>query len=233
MPQSGVERISIQSPYELHELVEYVAHIISYRQLLTGAQEDSNRDLMPKRAGKSQFLQCHQTMELLGGIASVTQLAAYSHVVTKRLIQLHKAAQEGPSFCKAQRFNIGFLLESIQRICTADSPNTESVLPLLISTANCATLLLSLLRPKGTVYNYLLWASKGQEIEAAFRALNEKTRLLQIYISERTYSLIRDVQRDIEAMNQSVKALPSPEDQPVRKSIVSMRVCNADVHFPI
>lgn len=145
-------------------------------------------------------------MDILGGVASVAQLAAYSHVVAKRLMQLQKAAQDGPSFCRAQRFNIRFLLETIQRICADESPNTDSILPLLITTANLATLLLKLLKPKGTFYNYLLWASKGQEIENAFRALNDKTRLLQLHILERTYNLMRNVQRDIKTMNPSVEA---------------------------
>ena len=154
-------------------------------------------------------------MNILGGVASVTQLAAYSHVVAKRLIQLHKAAQEGPSFCRAQRFNIGFLLESIQRISADESPNTDSILPLLIATANLATLLLKLLKPRGTFYNYLLWASKGQEIEHAFHALNDKTRLLQLHISERTYNIMTDVRREMETMNQSSEARSSQGDNAV------------------
>ena len=168
-------------------------------------------EIYPYKGVEGLSIWYHQTMNVLGGVASVTQLAAYSHVVARRLIQLHQAAQEGPSFCKAQRFNISFLLVSIQRIGVGENPNTDSLLPLLIATANLATSLLKLLVPKGTFYNDLLWTSKGQEIESAFRALNDKTRLLQLHISERTYNLIRAVQQDIETMHQGAETCSSQD----------------------
>ena len=154
-------------------------------------------------------------MDVVGGIASVAQLIAYSHVVAQRLVQLYKAAQEGPSCCRTQQSNIRFLLELIQRICTDEAPNTDAILPLLIATVNLANSLLRLLQPKGTLYNRWLWISKGQEIESKFCALNDKTRLLQLHITERTYSIVAHVQKDIRHMNQSLEYRPSHMDQSV------------------
>lgn len=147
-------------------------------------------------------------MDVVSGVASVSQLIAYSHVVAQRLVQLYKAAQEGPSCCQTQRSNIRFLLELVQRICTDEAPKTEAILPLLIATLNLANSLLKLLQPKGTWYNHWLWVSKGQEIESTFSALNDKTRLLQLHITERTYNIITHVQKDIKQMNQGLKRQP-------------------------
>ena len=130
-------------------------------------------------------------------------------------MQLYKAAQEGSPFCRTQRSNIGFLLESIQRVCTEEAPDTDSILPLLIATAGLATSLLVLLKPKGTLYNYWHWISKGQEIESTFSALNDKTRLLQLHMTEKTYSIVTRVQKDITHMNQSLDSRPSQMDPPV------------------
>ena len=154
-------------------------------------------------------------MDIVSGAASVAQLVHYSHVVVQRLVQLYKAAQEGSSFCRTQRSNIGFLLESIQRVCTEEAPDTDSILPLLIATAGLATSLLILLKPKGTLYNYWHWISKGHEIESTFSALNDKTRLLQLHITEKTYSIVTRVQKDMAHMNQSLDTRPSQMDQPV------------------
>ena len=154
-------------------------------------------------------------MDVVGGAASVAQLVNYSHVVVQRLVQLYKAAQEGSSFCRTQRSNIVFLLESIQRICTEEALDTDSILPLLIATAGLATSLLILLKPKGTWNNCWLWISKGHEIESAFSALNDKTRLLQLHITEKTYNIVTRVQQDIKHMNQSLDSCPSQMDQSV------------------
>lgn len=149
-----------------------------------------------------------QIMEIVGGIASATQLVVYSQAVAQRLVQLYKAAQEGPVFCRTQRFNIRILLESIQRLCLQEAPDNDSILPLLIATENTATWLLNLLEPKGTFYNCWLWVSKGPEIESAFRALNDKTRLLQLHITERTYNIVAHVREDIKNMNKNINDRP-------------------------
>ncbi|KAL8778773.1 MAG: hypothetical protein Q9213_007253 [Squamulea squamosa] len=141
-------------------------------------------------------------MEVISGAASVTQLAAYSHQVFQRLVQLRKAVQEGPDFCRTQRFNIGFLLESLRRISISQTSDAEIILPLLISTANIATSLLGLLEPRGSLCNHWLWVSKGQKIESAFRALNDKARLLQLHITERIYHAVTHVHKDIQTMSQ-------------------------------
>ncbi|KAL8685679.1 MAG: hypothetical protein Q9218_007605 [Villophora microphyllina] len=158
-------------------------------------------------------------MEVVGGVASLTQLVAYSHVVAKRLVQLHKVVQEGPQLYRTQRSHISFLLDSIQRICISEAPDTETILPLLISTAHLAHSLLNLLQQQGALYHLRLWASKGDEIETTFRALKDKACLLQLHITERTYNIVANVQKDImSAMNQSKGVDTSKELQPKQEA---------------
>lgn len=142
-------------------------------------------------------------MEIVGGIASSTQLVAYGHVVAQRLVQLYKAVQDGPQLCRTQRSNISFLLDSIQRICISEQPDIDTILPHLICTANLANSLLNLLRPQGALYNRWLRISKGCEIENIFHALDDKARLLQLHITGRTYNIVANVQKDIKTMSKS------------------------------
>ena len=165
--------------------------------------------LKPEGSGR------RQDMEIVGGIASVAQLLAYSRVAAQRLVQLYKATQNGPVFCRTQRSNIVFLLESIQRICIDEAPNADTVLPLLIATVDLATSLLNLLKPKGPLYNHWLWVTKGQEIEDSFCALNDKTRLLQLHVTERIYKIVSHVHQDIKNMSQKLKKPPSQVDKSV------------------
>lgn len=95
-------------------------------------------------------------MEVISGIASIAQLAAYSHVVARQLVQLHKVVQEGPQLYQRRRSHIILLLDSIQRICIGEAPDTDTIIPLLISTADLAHSLLSLLQPQGSFYNLRL-----------------------------------------------------------------------------
>ena len=154
-------------------------------------------------------------MNVLGCIASVTQLAAYSRQAARRLEKLYKAAQDGPIFCREQRTNIRLLNDLIQLICKDEASNIDVILPLLIATASLANSLLNLLQSKGTFYNHWLWISKGQEIESGFGALNDKTRLLQLHVAERTCSIVTNVQKDIRDMNRSIKDTESHLGQSV------------------
>jgi hypothetical protein len=143
-------------------------------------------------------------MDVLGGVASITQLIAYGRSVTRCLVELYNTAQEGPAFCRDQSYSIRFLLASIQRICRLEAPDIDSILPILIAIANLASSLLNLLNPQGILRNKWLWVSKSQEIEKTFRALGEKTNLLQLHVAERTYTLVGHLKKDIQCINRSM-----------------------------
>ncbi|KAL9582200.1 MAG: hypothetical protein Q9212_003435 [Teloschistes hypoglaucus] len=155
-------------------------------------------------------------MEVVGGIASATQLVAYTHVVARRLVQLYKAVQNGPQLYRTRRSHVLCLLDSVQRVSIGEAPDPDTILPLLISTTELAHSLLYLLQPQGALCHLRPWSSKSDEIESTFQALNDKTRLLQLHITERTYNLVATVQKDIKTMN---------EDKPIKHSNESPSVC--------
>ncbi|KAL8632278.1 hypothetical protein Q9189_001950 [Teloschistes chrysophthalmus] len=154
-------------------------------------------------------------MEVVGGIASATQLVAYTHVVARRLVQLYKAVQNGPQLYRIRRSHVLSLLDSVQRVCIGEVPDTDTILPLLISTTELAHSLLHLLQPQSALCHLRLWSSKSDEIENTFQALNDKTRLLQLHITERTYDIVATVQKDIKTMNED-KCIKNSNESPPR-----------------
>ncbi|KAI4193339.1 MAG: hypothetical protein LQ350_008366 [Teloschistes chrysophthalmus] len=154
-------------------------------------------------------------MEVVGGIASATQLVAYTHVVARRLVQLYKAVQNGPQLYRIRRSHVLSLLDSVQRVCIGEAPDTDTILPLLISTTDLAHSLLYLLQPQSALCHLRLWSSKSDEIESTFQALNDKSRLLQLHITERTYNIVATVQKDIKTMNEDKRVKNANESPPV------------------
>ena len=134
-------------------------------------------------------------MDVLGGVTSISQLLHYSHCTARQLISLYKAIQNAPSLRGEQSHGILLLLSSIQRICSIEENDIDSLLPLLISIANTASLLLNLLGSKSILNNRWFWMTKGKEIQEALQLLSDKTKLLQFHIAERTYTLLSKMNR--------------------------------------
>ena len=155
-------------------------------------------------------------MNVVGEIASVSQLVAYSNVAIKKLVGLYQAVQESATFCRTQSSNIRFLLEIIQRISSIGTPDCMTVLPVLISTTDLATSLLNVLRSKNTLQRYWLWLVRGPEIESGFKALGDKTRLLQLHITERTYTCVTQVVDGIDLMSVQLRNGVTLRGQTVR-----------------
>lgn len=165
-------------------------------------------------------------MEVVGGIASAAQLVAYTHVVARRLIQLYKAVQNGPQLYRTRRSHVLSLLDSIQRVCIGEAPDTDTIIPLLISTTELAHSLLYLLQPSGALCHLRPWSSKSDEIENTFQALNDKTRLLQLHITKRTYNIVATMQKDIKTMNEAKRVKNSNQSTPVcpSQAIITIHV---------
>ena len=142
-------------------------------------------------------------MEVVSGIAGVSQLVTYSHSAIRQLTKLYDATKEDAGFYRVQRYNLTFLLQAIQHISLDHSRDTERLLPLLIEIADLTTSLIKLLKPQGSLARSLHWFVKSQEIESTFNTLNEKTRLLQLHLSERTYSIVAHIHRDIKDMGKT------------------------------
>ena len=155
-------------------------------------------------------------MDVIGCVASVSQLVSYSHSATQRLISLYQAVQGGPAFCRDQSQNIRYLLRTVKRICSIKAPDADALLPLCISIADRASTLLNLLGPTEALRSRWLWLAKSKDIEMLFRSLREKTNLLQLYLTEKTLDLVRDMSGGATSPNQTDGMHFPPENHSVR-----------------
>ena len=151
-------------------------------------------------------------MDFIGGLASITQLIAYGQSVTKSLIQLYKAVQNGPAAFQDQKFNISLLLEIIERICKRESLKTESILLLFIQVTDSAKSIENLLAQKATLGNNWISLIKSETLAEAFESLNKKKEILQLYISDKNHELLNCIQSDIAFMSRQTPNRPHLEE---------------------
>ena len=142
-------------------------------------------------------------MDVIGCVASVSQLVCYSHSATQRLINLYQAVQGGPAFCRDESQNIRYLLRAVKRICSIKAPDLDALLPLCISIADRALTLLNLLGPTEALRSRWLWMAKSRDIQSLFRSLRDKANILHLYFTEKTFFLIRDMSAGVTSPEQT------------------------------
>jgi hypothetical protein len=167
-------------------------------------------------------------MDVIGGLASITQLVAYGHSVTKSLIQLYKAVQNGPTAFQDQKFNISLLLEIIGRICKRKSLQTESILLLFVQITDSAKSIENLLVQKATLGSNWISLIKSKTLAEAFESLNKKKEILQLHISDKNHELLSCIQSDMASMNHSSRLRPEDEGTGNGSSKGAGEVCGID-----
>ena len=132
-------------------------------------------------------------MEVLGGLASATQLAAYSQCVATYLLRLYRAAHDGPSSAKVQRGNIKRLVEIVNRICYHHSAIPDGLIPLLVDIVEIARSLIDSLGEHGQLRTAWSLFTKAGKINDAFKALDDKRQLLQLQLAAQTNGVIVEI----------------------------------------
>jgi hypothetical protein len=140
-------------------------------------------------------------MDVVSGVASISQLANYGYSVTKSLIQLFKAVQHGPAAFRDQKFNVCLLLKITEKICQRSSSENESILLLFVQITDSVHSIINLLEPRGILG--INWASftKSETLAAAFESLSWKRDLLQLHISQEGFELLNRIPSDIASMS--------------------------------
>ena len=146
----------------------------------------------------SAALQSSLAMEVVGEVASATQLGAYSSCVAGYLLRLYRAVQEGPSTVKDRLGNVKVLIGIVSRISNDISPDEELWIPLLIEIGTIAKALADLLDQRGQLRTAWTLIAKGDKIEDAFKALDEKNKLLLLYLTQQTHSTLYHIQSGLE-----------------------------------
>jgi hypothetical protein len=122
-------------------------------------------------------------MEVIAGIASVSQLVAYSISCSRYLDQLNMALKNSQSTYRSEETNVNMLLDVIRRLPTEKILESDPVLRILIDISGLACEVLYLLEPKGFWISWSLITLQSKLI-AGFEALNKKGNLLHLYITQ-------------------------------------------------
>lgn len=143
-------------------------------------------------------------MDVISGIASVSQLGAYGQSAARCLQRLYLRVHEGPSLYQREKTNISALLDVIKRVCKQESVATENVLALLVDISSLASDILSLLQRHGFLGINWTLVICPQSLSDAFQALTAKRELLHLSIAQSNHELSIDIQKNFEEMNQTM-----------------------------
>lgn len=123
-------------------------------------------------------------MEVIGCAASVSQLLVYVTASAFRLHRLCSELRHGNSIYRNEETNISLLLNILHRLPGQDKQADDSIFPILLDITDVARQTLLLLEPKTICgINWTPLLSHGK-IQLAFQSLEEKRRLLHLYISQ-------------------------------------------------
>jgi hypothetical protein len=136
-------------------------------------------------------------MDLISGVASISQLLHTGCSVTKSLIKLYKAIQSGPAEFQDQQFNVRLLLNITEGICKRSTSKDEPILLLFVQITDSVHKIINLLEQKGIFgINWVLF-TKRETIAAAFESLSRKGNLLQLHISHESLELLLRIRSDM------------------------------------
>ena len=161
--------------------------------------------------------------DIVGGIASVTQLAAYSQCVMGTLSRLYRAAQDGPASAKDHCQGISRLLKIVDRIGHRDGSDSELFVPLLVDIAQVAKTLTGYLDQRKQCHTIWVLLTNGGAIDDAFGALREKTSHLHLCLSQQNNKALGEIQQELVARRSIMSSNSSP-DPPQVSSILTQAV---------
>ena len=157
-------------------------------------------------------------MDLVSGAASVAQLSAYSGSAVQYLNRLYKATQDGPSSIQDHGRNVSALITILSRLWEHDSLDLDLLVPLLIEITVVARHLSSSLTHLGPLRLSWILLTKGREIDDAFRAIHDKSELIQIHLSERSHAVLTRIHSGL--FNPDRIGSPTPQSTPKKVRVV-------------
>jgi hypothetical protein len=153
-------------------------------------------------------------MDLISGVASISQLLHTGCAVTKSLIKLYKAIQSGPTEFQDQQFNIRLLLNITEGISKRASSKDESILRLFVQITDSVHTIINLLEKRGIFgINWILY-TKSETLAAAFESLSRKRDLLHLHVSHEALDLLHQIRSDMASKNKFVELL-SKKEKPI------------------
>jgi hypothetical protein len=123
-------------------------------------------------------------MEVLSGVASASQLLAYTHSTFQVIVRLYKELKNGPSALKQQQSSVRALLSVVDNLQKRSPP--ADILTTLLELSTLATEALNLIsRSQRMGVLGLRWATVRYESELSdvFASLKNKREILHLAIS--------------------------------------------------
>ncbi|KAE9363802.1 hypothetical protein N431DRAFT_564386 [Stipitochalara longipes BDJ] len=151
-------------------------------------------------------------MDAVSGVASISQLFVYGHSVTKSLIRLYKAVQNGPAAFRDQKFNVSLLLEITKRVSQRTSSENETILLLFVQITESVHSIINLLEQRGILGINWVSFTKNEALTVAFESLGRKRDLLQLHISQEGLEILNRIQSDIASMSRRIESPSTGEE---------------------
>ena len=143
----------------------------------------------------------YQIMDVISGLASASQILAYSHSTFQVLIKLYKQVKDGPAALKQQQSNVRVLLTTVDSLYKRPTP--VHILTTLLELSKLATEALHLItQSQETGFLGLRWVAIRNEpaLSEIFASLREYRDILHLAISIDTRQTTERIQDQFEAM---------------------------------
>jgi hypothetical protein len=141
-------------------------------------------------------------MDVVSGIASVSQVLAYSHSTTQVLIKLYKQVRGDPVILHEQQANVRILLSVVDSVRQRPAP--QHILQILVEVAQLAHDALNLITQiQRRGFFGLRWGvvHRSSDLSEAFAALKEKRDILHLAITVETHQDQEGANKDIRLMS--------------------------------
>ncbi|KAI1085086.1 hypothetical protein F5B20DRAFT_520941 [Whalleya microplaca] len=133
-------------------------------------------------------------MDIIGGLASTTQLVAYGYSVSKILLQLIHDIKEGPAAYREHKINIQLLLRVVSQVSqqtTESSEPNDLIINILVQISTAACRILALLRGTNSLIERIIHApSRRSQVSKTLESLSAQKDLLHLHISQDNHRIL-------------------------------------------
>jgi hypothetical protein len=136
-------------------------------------------------------------MEVVGNVASVSQVVVYSFSTFRCLQKLYVELKSCGSAYHDEESNLSLLLGVIKSLSKQGVNDNNPILPVLIEICRLACEILHLLQPR------ILWGinwthlAKQEELKSAFQALEKKRELLHLHLAQANNATLAALQEAV------------------------------------
>lgn len=130
-------------------------------------------------------------MEIVSGIASISQIAVYSLSSVRYLQQLYIELKNSRAAYRNEEANVCLLLHVVKGLSDQGVADSDPILPVLLDICRLACEILHLLQPRRLLGINWTPLIRQDELKSSFEALGNNQKLLHLHVSGETLKAIR------------------------------------------